>query len=99
MFRLSVSNPIFHVFYDLESLNMEAFSPEHPFPYYDSRFLGGSPEFWGMNDEDGRLVLVANQNNDLGEFWQWVDEGQMDFQLAAMSVRLGINYLVYAMTH
>lgn len=99
MFRLSVSHPIFHVFYDLKSLDMEAFSPDHPFPYYDSRFLGGSPEFWGMNDEEGRLIMVANHNNDLGEFWQWVDEGQLDFQLAAKSVRFGINYLVYAMTH
>ena len=85
MFRLNISHPVFHTFYDIKSLDMEAFSPEHPFPYYDARFMGGSPEFWGMNDEDGRLIMVANLNNDLGEFWQWVDQGQMDFKLAARS--------------
>ncbi len=92
MFKLDVTHPIFHTFYDIDSLVMDP-------PYYDARFLGGKPEFWGMNDDDGRLIMIANHNNDLGEFWQWVDEGQLDFKRAALSVRLGINYLVYAMTH
>ncbi len=92
MFKLDVTHPVFHTFYDIDSLVMDP-------PYYDVRFMGGKPEFWGMNDDDGRLIMIANQNNDLGEFWQWVDEGQLDFKRAALSVRLGINYLVYAMTH
>lgn len=90
MFRLDVSHPIFHCFYDIDSLEMQP-------PY--QRFDMGIPEFWGMEDEEGRLVLVANYNNDFGEFWEWVDRGEMPFQPAAKSVRLGINYLVYAMTH
>lgn len=92
MFKLDISHPIFHTFYDMDSLVMEP-------PYYDYRFLGGKPEFWGMNDDKGRLIMIANQNNDLGEFWEWVDRGEMKFQPAAKSVRFGINYLVYAMTH
>jgi hypothetical protein len=92
MSKLDLSHPVFHTFYEIDSLVMDP-------PYYDSRFLGGKAEFWGMSDESGRLILVANQNNDLGEFWQWVDEGHLDFKLAAQSVRFGINYLVYAMTH
>ena len=64
----------------------------------DSRFSGG-PEFWGMEDDSGRLILIANQNNDLGEYWEGLDLASVAFEDAADSVRLGINYLIYSMTH
>jgi hypothetical protein len=43
--------------------------------------------------------MMANQNNDLGEFFEWVDRGEMPFQPAAMATKLAVNYLIYAMTH
>ena len=91
MFKLDVTHPVFHSYYDLDSIDMDS-------PYSDSRF-SGRPEFWGLQDEQGTLILLANQNNDLGEFWEWLDKGEMPLQPAAKSVRLGINYLIYAMTH
>jgi hypothetical protein len=91
MFRLDVSHPVFHTFYDLDTIAMDP-------PYYDFRFTG-PPEFWGMSDEEGRLIMIANQNNDMGEFWEWVDKKEAPFPPAAKSVRLAINYLIYAMTH
>jgi hypothetical protein len=92
MFKLDISHPIFHSFYDIDSLVMDP-------PYWDPvRFTGG-PEFWGMSDDKGRLIMIGNQNNDFGEFWEWVDKAEKEFQPAAKSVRLGINYLIYAMTH
>jgi hypothetical protein len=92
MFKLDVSHPIFQSFYDIQSLDMEP-------PYYDARFLGGGPEFWGMNDASGRLVMIANQNNDLGEFMEGVDHGERPLRWSALAVRLMVNYLVYVMTH
>ena len=92
MFRLDVSHPIFRSFYEVKSLDMAP-------PYYDNRFLGGGPEFWGMNDEHGRLVMLANHNNDLGEYMENVDHGDKPLRDAALSVRLMVNYLVYAVTH
>jgi hypothetical protein len=87
LFRLDINHPVFHTFYDIRTLAM-------PPPYYEM-----VPDFWGMNDDEGRLQLVANHNNDFGEFWEAVDLGDRDFQPAAASVRFGINYLIYAMTH
>ncbi len=52
-----------------------------------------------MFDDQGNLQLIANYNNDLGEFWEWVDKGQMPFRPAVRSVQLGINYLIYAFSH
>jgi hypothetical protein len=91
MFRLDVSHEVFHSFYDMDTLEMT--------PPYQRFDMSGRPEFWGMLDGEERLIMVANQNNDFGEFWEWVDRGEMPFQPAAQSVKFGINYLVYAMTH
>ena len=91
MFRMDVSHPVFHSFYDVPSLAMDP-------PYYDERFLGGKPEFWGLNDDRGRLVMVANQNNDLGEFMEDVDHGEKPLKYSALAIRLMVNYLAYAMT-
>jgi hypothetical protein len=92
MYRLTASHPLFHSFYDIPSIEMEP-------PYYDARFLGGRPEFWGLNDADGRLVMVANQNNDLGEFLEDLDHGKRELKWSTLAVRLVVNYLVYAMMH
>jgi hypothetical protein len=100
MVRLDISEEIFHSYYDIDTLQMDA--PYGPFAGVnrqpDDRFSNG-PEFWGMKDDDGRLILIANQNNDFGEFFEWVDRGEMPFEPAAKSARLMINYLLYAMTH
>jgi hypothetical protein len=92
MFKLDISHPVFHSFYDVDSLDLVP-------PYYDARFEGGRPEFWGMKDDEGRLILVANQNNDFGEFFEWVDKGEMELKPAAKSTKLMVNYLIYAMSH
>jgi len=92
MFRLDASHPIFHSFYEIPSIEMDP-------PYYDVRFLGGKPEFWGINDDSGRLAMIANQNNDLGEFMEGLDHGDKPLKWSALAIRLSINYLVYAMTH
>jgi hypothetical protein len=90
--RLDVSHPVFHSFYDIPSLEMAP-------PYFDNRFLGEGPSFWGLSDENGRLIMIANRNNDLGEFMEGVDHGDKPLKEAALAVRLMVNYLVYAMTH
>src|SRR5690606_37665662 len=91
MFRLDLSHPIWNTFYPVETLEMAP-------PYVDFRFTS-SAEFWGMQDESGRLIMIANQNNDFGEYWEWLDQGDQPLQPSAQSVRFGINYVTYAMTH
>jgi len=85
--RMDLSHSIFNTYYMIDSLVM-------PPPYGIE-----PPEFWGLSDEKGRLIMMANWNNDFGEFWEWVDKGQMQFKPAAQSFRFGVNYLFYAMTH
>jgi hypothetical protein len=57
------------------------------------------PQFWGMPDEHGRLQLIAYYNNDIGDFWKYLDEGDAPLKDSTTSIRIGINSIVYAMTH
>ena len=85
--KLDVRHPIFHSFFDIETLKMKA-------PY--GEFL---PEFWGMSDEHGNLQVIANYNNDIGDFWKYLDHGDKPLKDSTTSIRLGMNYIVYSMSH
>jgi hypothetical protein len=90
LFRLELNHQVFHSFYEIDSLEM-------PPPYRN--FNSGDPSFWGMKDEEGRLILAANADNDFGEYWEDIDNGNEVLKPAVQSFRFGVNYLIYAMTH
>ncbi len=60
----------------------------------------GCPARWrGIYDDQGRLVVAMSYNSDLGDSWEWADDARYDEKFSALSIRIGINYIVYAMTH
>ncbi len=85
--RLDISHPVFHTYFDIKTLKMKP-------PYGDFE-----PQFWGLSDEHGNLQLIANYNNDIGDFWKYLDYGDKPLADSTAATRLGINYLIYAMTH
>jgi len=90
MIRLDISEPIFQSFFKMETLDVTT-------PYVDENGIGAS--FWGMRDDEGRLILIANVANDFGEYWEDIDRGREALKPAVDSFQFGINYLFYAMTH
>jgi hypothetical protein len=87
---LEVSHPIFHAFFDLESL-------DHVHPNF-----GAQAEYHGIfedNDPTKRLMVIVNYNNDIGDYWEWSDAGFIPIELSNEAYKLGVNYVVYAMTH
>ncbi|MGE3273669.1 MAG: DUF4159 domain-containing protein [Vicinamibacterales bacterium] len=89
--ELDVSHPIFHSFFEISSLDFVQF--------YDR---SERPVFYGLyedNDPDKRLLLVANYNNDIGEYWEFSDQGYVPIDLSNEAYKLGVNYVMYAMTH
>ena len=82
-------------------------------PVFDSFFLiepdalrmpdyRGQIEFWGIyedNDPNKRLMVIAGNNGDLGEFWEFVSTGFYSVDLANEAYKVGVNYIVYALTH
>jgi hypothetical protein len=51
------------------------------------------------NDPTKRLMVIANYNNDVGDAWQWSDQGFLPIDLTNEAYQLGVNYVMYAMTH
>ncbi len=88
--RLDITHPVFDSFFQIKSLEM-----------YDPN-QGQLAEFWGAyedNDPSKRLLFVANYNNDIGDYWEWSDEGFLPIELSNEAYKLGVNYVIYAMTH
>jgi hypothetical protein len=88
---LTVDHSIFHSFFNIKSLNIP-----HPM------MRGIEPGFFGMfekNDPGLRMMAVANYNNDIGDYWEWSAEGLYGSDPTNDAYRLGVNYIVYAMTH
>ncbi len=89
--RLDVDHPIFQSFFSIKNLNIP-----HPM------LPGIEPIFYGLFDDnrtDGRMMAIANFNNDIGDYWEWSAEGLYGQDGTADAYRLGVDYLVYAMTH
>ena len=88
--RLDVSHPVFQSFFNIKHLDVP-----HP-------TVNVPPSFWGLfdnNDPSGRMLALANWNNDLGDYWEWSAEGLYGTDPTNDAYRLGVNYIVYAMTH
>jgi hypothetical protein len=64
---------------------------------------GGYPGAWyGIyedNDRTRRIMVMINANNDMAEYWEFSDYGYYPIDLSNEAYKLGVNYVVYAMTH
>jgi len=88
---LTPDNPIFHSFFDIPSFDVV---PQ----YYDR----GKPVFRGIyedNDPTKRLMVVINFNTDVSNFWEFSDEGYVPVDLSNEAYKLGVDYIIYALTH
>jgi hypothetical protein len=41
----------------------------------------------------------STTTNDIGNFWEWLDQPRLPLQGTMAGVRLGINYLLFSMSH
>ena len=89
--ELDESHTIFDSFFRIESLKSLASPTYRVVPVY----LG----LHEQNDPERRLMVIANYNNDIGEYWEFSDTGWLPIDLSNEAYKLGVNYVVYAMTH
>ncbi len=91
--ELDATHPIFDSFFHLEQSNIEM---PHP------NFRGYVASYWGIfedNDPDARLMVIVNHDNDIGDYMEWSDSGFIPIELSNEAYKLGVNYVVYALTH
>lgn len=58
------------------------------------------PPLWrAIYDERGRMLVAINFNMDVGDAWEHADLPEYPAEMTMLAYRLGINYIIYAMTH
>ena len=91
-------DPIFHAVYDLND--------RYQIPGEWATRWGGSyrdegrvPYWRGIYDDQGRLMVAICANSDLGDSWEFADLPEYPEKFSALGIRMGVNYVVYSMTH
>lgn len=85
-------DPLMHIFFDL--------TPGTPIP--GERHLGGGlgpSRMLGIYDNNGRLMVGINFNMDMGDAWEHADDPYYPADMTVEAYRIGVNYVLYAMTH
>ena len=91
-------DPIFHTVYNLDDRYQvpgEQYVRSHRTYEYD----GYDPHWRGIYDDHHRLMVAICNDMDLGDSWEHADNPQYPQQFSALGIRIGVNYVVYAMTH
>jgi len=89
--KLDKAQRIFDAFFRIEDIDAIV----HPM----SRIR---PSYYGIfedNDPSQRLMVVANFDNDVPEYWEWSGQGLFPFDASNEAYKLGVNYMVYGLTH
>jgi hypothetical protein len=97
---VEIPNPdaIFHTIYDLDGRYQvpgAQFIRTHRIYEYD----GVEPHWRGIYDDKGRLMVAICFDMDLGDSWEHADNPEYPEKYSALGIRIGVNYVVYAMTH
>ena len=98
--ELPLTHPVFHTFYDLDTVMQ--------IPNVGIGCYGGptwqepddkEPRVYGISDATGRLMVVVTYNSDLGDAWEYMDLPCYPEKYSGQAYRMGINFMIYSMTH
>ena len=94
--ELPPEHEIFHVYYDIDG-------PQMIPALYRSDEYGeqgiNSASNHAILDDEGRVMVLINWNSDMGDGWEHTYHPDYPTRYANAAYRLGINYLMYSLTH
>jgi len=95
---LQDNDPLFHVIFDLgERFQVPGEQYVSTGRTYEKD--GFVPIWRDIRDDKGRIMVAICANMHLGDAWEWADDPNYPERFAALAFRLGINYIMYSMTH
>ena len=96
--EIANADPIFHTVYDLDDRYQVPGAQ-----YLDTGKTfekdGRVPHWRAIYDDRGRIMVAMCFNMDLGDSWEHADNPEYPQEFSALGIRVGVNYVVYAMTH
>ena len=90
--ELDGSEPIWKSFFEVDPRTLQFGSYRG---FGDERYFG----YFENNDRTRRQLAILNANNDIGEFMEYNDTGFSAVDMTNEAYKLGVNYIVYALTH
>jgi hypothetical protein len=95
---LTEKDEIFHVLYDVdERIQVPSESYIRTGRTYEKD--GYVPKWRGIRDDDGRVMVAICHNMHLGDAWEWADDPEYPEKFASQAFQVGLNYVMYGMTH
>ena len=95
--ELTDSDPAFHVLFDLKNrIRVPGANVVHG----SGIERGGTVPHWrGVLDSKGRMMVAISFNMDIGDGWEFADDPDYPERFSSEAIRLGTNYVIYALTH
>ncbi len=97
--ELTLDHPVFHSFYDIQKLVQV---PNVGLGRAGGRTFekdGYVPGVHAIVDDRDRLMVLINWNCDLGDAWEWAEDPYYPLEFSTYAYQIGVNAIVYAMTH
>ncbi|PYS21321.1 MAG: transmembrane prediction [Acidobacteria bacterium] len=95
-----LTDEIFHTFFDIDTVMQ---IPNVSNGCYGGRTWESStdtvPRIFGIRDDKSRLMVIVTYNSDLGDAWEHMDVACYPEKFSGQAYRMGINFIIYAMTH
>jgi hypothetical protein len=99
--RLKLSHEVFHTFFDIDTVmqipNRGNGCANDGQTWEDDR--DKDPVAFGIHDDEGRLMVLVTYNSDLGDAWEYMDLPCYPVKYSGQAYRMGLNFMIYAMTH
>lgn len=98
MVEIAGDDPIFHIVYDLDDRYQVPgeWALARGTTYRND---GATPHWRGIFDDHGRVMVAMTFNSDVGDSWEWADDPNYPEKYSALGIRIGVNYVIYSMTH
>jgi hypothetical protein len=95
--ELESSDQVFHTMYELnETLQV----PGQAHLRLGYKYADGQGQHWrAICDDKGRVMVAISFNSDLGDAWEYADDPHYPERFTTFATRIGLNELIYSMTH
>ena len=95
---LADGDEIFHVLYDIGK-RFQVPGEQYVATGRTYEKDGYVDKWRAIRDDKGRVMVAICYNMHLGDAWEWADSADYPEPFASMAFRVGIDYVMYAMTH
>jgi hypothetical protein len=94
------NDSMMHAFFDIDRRTQ--IPGKRHLRYYGGEIrvqMEGEPHWRGIYDDHNDLMVAINFNMDMGDAWEHADDPDYPGPMTAFAYQLGVNYVIYAMTH